>query len=167
LYRLPKEHIELGDANEPNNVFVGRVIEDLPGKSPKILNEEISNEIVRIILDNKRMNFFTELLGGKKFVRRGQFNVMKESSFIGKHLDTDSNPNYDVAVVLQVGEDYSGGEFVLYPDDGSTINLKTKRHSLTVSKCSIRHEVKTVTSGLRATFVYFLADDLDPNNKDL
>ena len=39
---------------------------------------------------------------------------MKKNSFVGFHLDTDSNPDYLYAVILQLGHKYKGGNYVVY-----------------------------------------------------
>ena len=65
--------------------------------------------------------------------------------FVGRHLDTDSNPDYQIAAVLQLGSEFT--EVILvYPSKDSGINeaqiISPKYGSLTISFCAAEHEVK-------------------------
>ena len=110
---LPLEHVEIGDANEPNYLDVGRFITDVD--RPTLVNRPSSDEALDIIKDADFQKFFSYLLGtGTLHVRRMQYNILGEGCFVGIHLDTDSNPDYLVAVVIQFGDQFSGGEYVVY-----------------------------------------------------
>jgi predicted 2-oxoglutarate/Fe(II)-dependent dioxygenase YbiX len=82
---------------------------------------------------------------------------METGSFIGLHLDQDSNPDYLVAIVIQFGEKYEGGEFVLKREEAESISYKPQKHTTIISDCSIPHEVTRITKGNRKSLVYFLS----------
>ncbi len=157
--KVPLEHVILGDADEPNDVYVGRFMTDLPGARPALVNEALSSELISILGDDRRKRFFDDMIGPGRHIRRAQVNIMKTKSFIGLHVDKDSNPEYEVAIVLQLGKDYGGGEFVTHNLSSGENTMKTAYRSLTVTRCNIPHEVKTVTEGERVSLVYFLASN--------
>src|SRR5690606_34473933 len=85
---LPYETVTIGDANEPNQVEVGRFMTDVQG--PKKVNSSISEQVVRIIGHPARMQMLSRLLGRERvYLRRAQVNHMHRGSFVGLHLDTD------------------------------------------------------------------------------
>lgn len=162
---LPVEHIEIGDADEPNYLKVGRFMTDT--KSSAIVNDEITKEALQILGSDEKLDLYKQLLGvDKLYIRRMQYNVMEKGCFIGLHLDKDSNPDYLVAVVIQFGDDYDGGEFVLHKDDGEQVSYKTKKQSTLISNCEIRHEVKRVESGDRKSLVFFLSENGGLNRRE-
>lgn len=164
LKEFPLENITIGDAGEINNCQVGRLMEDQPQTFPKKLNNELSTPILDIYKTNKAKEFFSKILQNdkKQCIRRSQFNLLGKNSFVGRHLDIDSNPDYQIAAVLQLGSKFTGGEFVVYPSIKSTEKdaqiLKPEYGSLTISFCNFEHEVKTVTSGVRTSFVNFISN---------
>lgn len=161
---LPMEHIEIGDANEPNFLNVGRFMTDI--EDSLVVNEEISREAISILGSEEKMMIYCKLLGKRElFLRRMQYNVMNKDSFIGLHLDIDSNPDYLVAVVIQFGDDYEGGEFVLHNQDRVT-TFKSKKYDIIVSDCLIPHEVKKIKNGNRKSLVYFLSENGGPNRRN-
>ena len=48
------------------------------------------------------------------FIRRIQFNQIDKDCFVGYHLDTDSNPDYIAAGVIQIGSKFEGGLYRVY-----------------------------------------------------
>ena len=157
--RLPEELVTLGDAGEPNDLYVRRMMIDKPGKLPERVNQPISDEILNILSDEKRQAVFEQLLGKAKFIRRCQINRMVRGSFIGLHLDKDSNPDYDVSVVIQLGRAFEGGEFVVYPEGRNENVFRPTYGTVIVSKCEHRHEVRKVTANERTSLVYFYSDN--------
>ena len=157
--RLPLEHVEVGDANEPNFLDVGRMMTDI--KEPLIVNEDLSIKALEILRSEKAMNFFKYMLDQETlYIRRLQYNILKENSFVGVHLDTDSNPDYLVAVVLQFGGDFEGGDYVVYGGNLPPRSFHPPKYSLIISDCKYEHEVTKIISGKRKSLVYFLS----PNN---
>lgn len=158
---LPEEHIIVGDAGEKNDVYVGRIIIDLGGELPKVVNAPISTEILKIL--KSKQTFFDDLFQEKMVIRRCQVNRLVENSFIGRHLDAASNPSYHVAVVVQLSKSYEGGEFVIYPQDKPDIISKTKFGDVVVTRSDIEHSVSPVKSGERTSLVYFYSKNTKEN----
>ena len=141
--KLPIEHVEIGDADEPNYLDVGRLITDID--QPKLVNESIFKQVIDIAGSNKRMEFYKFLLDRSELhIRRMQYNVMGEGVFVGMHLDTDSNPDYLVAVVIQLGENFKGGEYVVYVVVENLQDHFPPRFSVIFSDCRYEHEVKKI-----------------------
>ena len=162
--KLPFEHIEIGDADEPNFLEVGRLITDVD--ESRFVNEDISNKVFSIVGSEKRMEFYKFLLNEKDlFIRRMQYNVMGKNCFVGLHLDTDSNPDYLVAVVVQLGGNFEGGEYVVYGGDIPPRSFSPPRFSVIFSNCEYEHEVKKVKSGLRKSLVFFLSTNNGKNKR--
>ncbi|HEV7369775.1 2OG-Fe(II) oxygenase [Arenibaculum sp.] len=159
LYRaLPEEVVKIGDAGEPNDLYVGRFMVDKPGDLPTMVNRPHSDRLIALLKAPKRADFFREILGGDRHIRRCQVNRMVTTSYIGYHLDIDSNPDYEVSVVLQLGQAFTGGEFVVYPRDGIVNSFTPQYGTAIVSKCIYPHEVKRVNSGERVSLVYFYSN---------
>tara|TARA_Y100001968_G_C19333726_1_gene705663 strand:+ start:330 stop:944 length:615 start_codon:yes stop_codon:yes gene_type:complete len=164
LKKFPLEDINIGDAGEVNKCKVGRLVEDHPGTIPIVVNNLLSKFILDIFESKKAKDFFTNFLNrnSPQIIRRCQFNLLSKGSFVGRHLDIDSNPDYEIASVLQLGSNFTGGEFVVYPskytqkEEGQII--KPKRGSLTISFCKAEHEVLEVTSGVRKSLVAFISN---------
>ena len=147
LKLFPLEHITIGDAGEVNNCSVGRLVEDHPNSVPSLINNELSQPILNLI-SSKKPEIFCYLFGGvtQQTIRRCQFNLLKEDAFVGRHLDIDSNPDYTIAAVLQLGSHFTGGDFVVYPSKSADISqaqiIKPELGSLTISYCKYEHEVQ-------------------------
>lgn len=171
LDQFPLETITVGDAGEINNCQVGRLMEDQPGQSPRLMNQSLSQGILDLYSSPRAQQFFADFLfqPSPQYVRRSQFNLLGEGSFVGRHLDIDSNPNYQIAAVLQLGSEFEGGDFVVYPSRTSTRAeaqvVSPEYGSITISFCCHEHEVELVSSGIRTSFVCFMANDLDPNTR--
>lgn len=118
---LPWEKILIGDADEENDLYVARFMTDRD--RPTVVNHALSELIIPRVCNDNVMSLFRKLMGDDAFyVRRMQVNRMKAGSFIGRHLDTDSNPDYQYSIVLQLGTYFSGGQFVVYDRDGNLRN---------------------------------------------
>jgi len=162
LHKIPKEYVQIGDAGEKNDVNVSRLMTDI--KSPKIVNKKHS----KIVLNILKKNYLKELkmIASSKilYIRRAQVNFMKQNSFVGYHLDIDSNPDYLYAVILQLGQKYTGGNYVVYKNKNKKI-FKPDYKSIIISDCKIPHEVSKVTSGERTSFVFFLSRNFSRNRR--
>ena len=122
-------------------------------------SQQALDEALDIIKDADFQKFFSYLLGtGTLHVRRMQYNILGEGCFVGIHLDTDSNPDYLVAVVLQFGDQFSGGEYVVYGGEQPPRRYSPGKNSIIVSNCDFEHEVTKVTSGKRKSLVFFLSE---------
>lgn len=154
--QIPYEHVLIGDAGEPNQVDVARIMTDTD--APKVVNHESSKQLYSLLAQPKVINYFKQLLAKEKlYLRRAQINLMHTKAFIGYHLDTDSNPDYLISVVLQLGQTFEGGDFVVYRD-GKKNRYIPYYHSVIVSYCQYPHEVETVTKGKRQSLVFFLSE---------
>ena len=171
LKKFPLEDITIGDAGEINNCSVGRLVEDLPSQKPKRLNIELAAPILGLYESQDAQKFFREFLlePSPQYIRRSQFNLLGNGSFVGKHLDIDSNPKYQIAAVLQVGEEFEGGEFVVYENGNDPTSekqvIKPEYGSITISFCKYYHEVQAVNSGTRTSLVCFISNDNDINTR--
>ena len=171
LKKFPLESITIGDAGEINNCKVGRLMEDQPGQVPEMLNHDLSIPVLELYTTSKAYDFFNKFLiaNEDQFVRRSQFNLLGCGSFVGRHLDIDSNPDYQIAAVLQLGSAFTGGDFIVYPTRESNIEqaqiISPEYGSLTISFCDHEHEVDKVTSGVRTSFVCFLSNSNEKNRR--
>lgn len=173
LKKFPLETIHIGDAGEINNCQVGRLMEDQPQKTPTQLNVELSTPILELYKSDKATSFFSKYLkhSSPQFIRRSQFNLLSANSFVGRHLDVDSNPTYQIAAVLQLGSKFEGGAFAVYSDKNSSTEdaqiISPEYGSLTISYCNQEHEVMRVTSGVRTSFVCFISNDNNINPRPI
>lgn len=154
---LPYETVLIGDAGEPNKVEVGRLMTDVD--RPRVVNEAVSARMLKVLSAPRRFALLQELVGVSEplHMRRAQINLMHSGSFVGVHLDKDSNPDYEVSVVLQLGRAFQGGDFVVHRPDGVRTTISPEFQSVTVSRCDYPHEVRTVESGVRASLVFFVS----------
>jgi len=154
---MPYETVHIGDAGEPNLVEVGRLMTDV--EKPEIANAILSQPMLDILSAPSRMALFSDLTDIENlFVRRAQINKMRDGSFIGRHIDQDSNPDYGISIVLQFGQEFSGGDFVIQLPDGQSTSITPSFRSVTITRCDYAHEVKRVKSGVRTSLVYFVSD---------
>ena len=173
LKKFPLEDITIGDAGEINNCKVGRLVEDHPQTKPQHVNKQFSSPILKLFQTDAAKEFFKRFLDKEdpQIIRRCQFNLLNKGAFVGRHLDIDSNPDYQIASVLQLGSEFTGGEFVVYPTKESNITeaqiIKPQYGSITISFCKVEHEVKPVESGLRTSFVTFISNDSGKNKRIL
>jgi Rps23 Pro-64 3,4-dihydroxylase Tpa1-like proline 4-hydroxylase len=163
--QVPRETITLGDAGEPNDLYVGRFMVDKAAEMPRLVNEPQSTELLALLRHPRRRQFFARLIGRDMHIRRCQVNCMVKGSFIGRHLDIDSNPDYYVSVVLQLGRAFSGGEFVVFADRGSENVFSPTHGTVIVSQCTLPHEVRKVRGGERTSLVWFLSDYASENRR--
>ena len=165
LAKLPYEYVSTGDAGEDNSVEVGRLMTDI--KNPKVVNESISNLALEILNKDEHLNFYKKLLNRNElYLRRVQVNKMHKDAFVGYHLDVDSNPDYLAAVVIQIGAEFEGGDYVVYTnkDDKNPNVFKPFYESMIISNCLRPHEVTKIVSGERISLVFFLCSH-DGNNR--
>ncbi len=162
---VKKEYVEIGDANEPNHLWVGRFMSDKD--RPRVLNKELAKKVLPVLKESKIKQFVKNITGINKdiFLRRVQFNQIDKDCFIGYHLDVDSNPDYLCACVIQFGRNYEGGIFRVYQKSKKFIDYKTSHYSLMISNCQFPHEVTKVISGSRKSLVFFYSFNNQKNKR--
>ncbi len=164
IAKLPYEYVSTGDAGEDNSVEVGRLMTDI--KNPKIVNESISKLALDILNQEEHLKFYKKLLNKNEiYLRRAQVNKMHKGSFVGYHLDIDSNPDYLAAVVVQFGKNFKGGDYIVYEDKKDDVGLcySPFYQSMIISNCKYPHEVSKIVNGTRVSLVYFLCAHKDEN----
>lgn len=164
LTKLPYEYVSTGDAGEDNSVEVGRLMTDVD--SPKVVNEDISKKALKILNKEEHLNFYKKILNRDElYLRRVQVNKMYPNSFVGYHLDIDSNPDYLAAVVIQFGKNFKGGDYIVYEDKKDKIGLCYPPYyqSMIISNCNYPHEVTKIKKGTRISLVFFLCAHKNEN----
>lgn len=164
--KVDKEFIEIGDAGESNNLLVGRFMTDV--KKPEVVKNPFSEKVLSILSKKKVFDFIKGISGNEEnlYLRRVQFNQIDKGNFVGYHLDTDSNPDYLAACVVQLGSDYSGGKYRVYQADGTHNDFTSGFGDLIISNCNYPHEVTKVKSGNRKSLVFFVSNDAGKNKKN-
>lgn len=163
--KVKKEFIQIGDAGEANYLWVGRFMSDKD--RPRILNKHLAEQVVKILDHKKIKKFVKEIINYENdiFIRRIQFNSIEKDCFIGHHLDTDSNPDYLCACVIQLGKNYNGGLYRVYQGNNSFIDYKSNYQSLIISDCNFPHEVTKVENGSRQSLVFFFSGHSKKNRR--
>ena len=164
--KVEKEFIEIGDAGESNNLMVGRFMTDK--LKPEIVKNPYSNKVIEILSGNKIISFIKKILdlNNEIIYRRIQYNQINNGNFVGYHLDTDSNPDYIAACVLQIGDNYTGGKYRVYQKDGSHFDYRSGFGDLIISNCTYPHEVTKVESGNRKSLVFFISEHAGENKRN-
>ena len=164
--KVNKEFIEIGDAGESNNLLVGRFMTDV--KKPEVVQNPFSKKVIDILSKKKMFDFIKNVCGKDKnlFLRRVQFNQIDKGNFVGYHLDTDSNPDYIAACVIQLGSDYTGGKYRVYQSNGKFNDFISGFGDLIISNCNYPHEVTKVESGNRKSLVFFVSDQEGKNKRN-
>jgi hypothetical protein len=163
---VPKEHITVGDAGEMNYLNVGRFMIDK--KNPELVNHKFSEPLLKIISKNTIKELLSEILSINKEeinFRRIQFNEIGKNCFVGRHLDTDSNPDYLAACVIQVGDKFEGGKYRVFQKNEEFIDYSPEYGSLLISDCKYPHEVTKVETGLRGSLVFFISTHKGENRR--
>ena len=165
---VPKEHITVGDAGEMNYLNVGRFMVDK--KKPEVVNHKFAQPLLKIINQNKVKDSLSKILSiknGEINFRRIQFNEIGKNCFVGRHLDTDSNPDYLAACVIQLGDKFEGGKYRVFQKNNEFIDYTPEYGSLLISDCSYPHEVTKVDSGLRGSLVFFISTHSGENRRKI
>ncbi len=156
--------MSIGDAGESNNLLVGRFMTDVD--KPLIVDNPYSNDVVKVLSQEKVKKFIKKILNidDKIFLRRIQFNQIDKNCFVGYHLDTDSNPDYLLAGVIQLGKTYEGGLYRVYQNNNDYYDYRSSFGDLILSNCNYPHEVTKVSNGERKSLVFFISKN-GGNNK--
>lgn len=165
--KVEKEFIEIGDAGESNNLMVGRFMTDK--LKPEIVKNPYSNKVIEILSGNKIISFIKKILdlNNEIIYRRIQYNQINNGNFVGYHLDTDSNPDYIAACVIQLGGDFKGGIYRVYQKNNSFNDFHPAKGSLIISNCTYPHEVTKVVDGKRKSLVFFVSNHYQNNKRYL
>ena len=163
--KVEKEFIEIGDAGESNNLMVGRFMTDKD--KPEIVNNPYSERLLNILKSESIVKLIKKVINFKSdvYLRRVQYNQINEGNFVGYHLDTDSNPDYIAACVIQLGNNFKGGIYRVYQKDKSFNDFHPSKVSLIISNCNYPHEVTKVTMGERKSLVFFISNHFDKNKR--
>ena len=164
--KVDKEFVEIGDAGESNNLLVGRFMTDV--KKPEIVKNPFSEKVLSILSKQKVFDFIKKISGseGNLYLKRVQFNQIDKGNFVGYHLDTDSNPDYIAACVVQLGSDYTGGKYRVHQKNGTHNDFTSDFGDLIISNCNYPHEVTKVESGNRKSLVFFVSNDPGKNKRN-
>tara|TARA_B100000780_G_C21044167_1_gene419121 strand:+ start:271 stop:894 length:624 start_codon:yes stop_codon:yes gene_type:complete len=166
---VEKEFITVGDADELNHVHVGRFMTDV--KKPEIVKNDFSNPLLRILGSKKVLSLIKSIINTEDDIhlRRVQYNEITENCFVGYHLDTDSNPDYLAACVIQLGHSFEGGLYRVYNKVNKNLfnDFKSDFGSLIISDCNFPHEVTKVTKGKRGSLVFFVSKNSGLNKKNI
>lgn len=163
--KVEKEFIEIGDAGENNNLMVGRFMTDK--NKPEIVDNPYSKKLLKILGKRSLVNLIKNILNLKNefYLRRVQYNQINKGNFVGYHLDTDSNPDYLAACVLQLGKNFEGGIYRVFQKDKSYNDFHPTKGSLIISNCNYPHEVTRVISGERKSLVFFISNHYGDNKR--
>jgi hypothetical protein len=163
--KVDKEFIEIGDAGENNNLMVGRFMTDKT--KPEVVDNPYSRKLLKILGKSNLIDLIKKILNLKNDVhlRRVQYNQINKGNFVGYHLDTDSNPDYLAACVIQLGDNFEGGIYRVFQKDKSYNDFYPTKGSLIISNCNYPHEVTKVTSGERKSLVFFISNHFGDNKR--
>jgi len=163
--QLPEEKVTAGDAGDTHDIFVRRIMVDRAGELPAIVNGPTAETIVSVLETAARKRVLTALFGEDLVLRRCQINRMVAGSFIGLHLDAESNPDYEISVIVQLGRKFEGGAFVVHPPHGTEQVYTPTYGTVVITTCKYRHEVTRVLANERTSLVYFYARHAGKNRR--
>ena len=165
--QLPEETVTDGDAGDKHSIYVRRILLDGAGQVPTVVNAPHSQQMLDILDAPARQQALSFLFGSneRQYIRRCQMNRMTAGSFIGLHLDAASNPDYDYSLILQLGQRFEGGDFIVHGREHERYAYQSSYGSVLVTVCTLRHEVSEVTAGERNSLVYFYARNDGANRR--
>ncbi|MDA9453827.1 hypothetical protein XI00_06055 [Bradyrhizobium sp. CCBAU 21359] len=164
---ISEEEVRQGDAGDSHNVLVKRVRVDPPGRAPSDVSGAAPRQIMELLERKDRSFAVRKILGATSdhVIRRCQMHRMPPGSFVGIHLDSASDPDFEYAVIVQLARDFEGGEFVVYPSGYEHQVFRPPFGAVLVTTCKLRHEVKPVLSGERRSLVYFCSKRSGANRR--
>lgn len=164
---IPEENVSSGDSGDTHDLFVRRIMTDKADEFPTLVNRPFSDQIMEILTDEKRQSIFSKIFDStsRYYIRRCQVNRMVKDSFIGLHLDAESNPDFEYSVIVQLSHAFEGGEFVVYPATGGEQVFIPRYGTVLITTCKFRHEVKKVLTPERRSLVYFYSTYSGPNRR--
>ena len=167
-HKVEKEFVTVGDADEPNYLYVGRFMTDI--KKPEIVKNSYSKKLIETLWSEDIKSYIKYITNVEDeiYLRRMQYNEISKDCFVGYHLDIDSNPDYLAACVIQLGKDFDGGLYRVYNknDKSLYIDYKADFGSLIISDCNFPHEVTKITNGKRGSLVFFISKNPGLNKRN-
>ncbi|MGY3622215.1 2OG-Fe(II) oxygenase [Bradyrhizobium sp. USDA 10063] len=166
---IPEEEVREGDADDSHNVFVKRLRASRPGYHPSNVNGIASEQIIDLIERTERISKLSKIFGEapEYVIRRCQMHRMVSGSFVGIHLDAESDPDFEYSVIVQLAKDFEGGEFVVYPNERENQVFRPMLGAVLITTCKFRHEVTPVRSGERRSLVYFCSRHRGANRRKI
>jgi hypothetical protein len=154
---ITEEEVRKGDAGDSHDVFVKRVRVAYAGCHPSDVNGAASTQIIKLLERSERVATLEKIFGATSeyVIRRCQVHRMPPESFVGIHIDAESDPDFEFAVILQLARGFEGGEFVVYPNGRHPQVFRPTLGSVLITTCRFRHEVRPVHAGVRRSLVYF------------
>lgn len=150
----PTERVQVGDMGETHALEVGRLKVDVP--EPAHVSEG-SRELEALLLSPEMRRFLGRFVGRETLtLRRLQVNRIGEGGFIGDHVDLDSDPRRQVAMVFHLPCDYAGGAFVIRDAPGGERRFTPPQGSVMLSRGDLLHGVEPVQRRVRLTLAAFL-----------
>lgn len=115
--------------------------------------------VADIFTSDKMITFLKQQTGLKNpIVDRMNSNLYKEGCFVGRHVDSESWGGYVLTCILCLDDQYTGGKFMVYRQDGAEIAFHPKKFHMILTPAEIPHEVKKVESGIRHHLCFFIRD---------
>lgn len=136
------------------SLYLYRFISRQNGVS-SVIGSEYTKIILQLIADSNLMTQINNLAQQNLRILRMQLNVMNEGGFVGLHIDYDSDPAYVFSVMIQVGSEYSGGNFIIYNEDGKSKVIQRTNRSIMVMSSLSPHKVEHIQKGFRYTVCLF------------
>jgi len=146
--------VNVGDMGETHALEVGRIKEDVP--EPRHLSDA-SVEFEHELLSPAMQGFYARVLPRAPVtLQRLQLNVIRTGGFIGSHIDLDSDPRRQVALVFHLPCQYTGGALYTHDAHRGRHCLTPPPDTVVLSRGDILHGVEPVLSGERRTLAAFL-----------
>jgi len=164
---IPEEMVSSGDS-DGGEIYVRRIITDKPGEFPTRVNQPLSDLILKILENDEKSKIFRQIFDSdtQYYIRRCQMHRLMKGSHIGLHLDAESNVHNEFAVIIQLGREFEGGEFVVYPENKEPQVYFPTYGSVLITTCKFRHEVLKVLSNERKSLNCFFSRDNGINERD-
>lgn len=136
------------------SLYLYRFISRQNGVS-SVTDSEYTKVLLQLIAHSNLMAQISALAGQDLRILRMQLNVMYEGGFVDRHIDYDSDHAYISSVMIQVGSEYIGGDFIIYDEEGKSQAIqRTNRSTMVMSSRSL-HEVELIQTGFRYTICLF------------
>jgi predicted 2-oxoglutarate/Fe(II)-dependent dioxygenase YbiX len=128
------------DINNENLKFNKRKIKYIESKELPELTDKILNEINKL-----------KLFNGIKYteITSYSFNKYSDNDFLNYHIDSaEINIGGTITIILELCDDYKGGEFC-YMLDNIEYTFEKGKGSLYLFESTTMHKVKPITNGVR------------------
>lgn len=107
-----------------------------------------------------RINEIIGMNGYEFIVDKLYYDVIKynEGDFIWKHMDGGGQRIFTLAAALNAGTEYGGGDFKYWVHSNENTTIREAGYGI-LFKSDTYHEVTTITSGVRYSFVLFIKNN--------